>query len=447
MTTTASTAKAPKTPSPMRRPAYRRLMVGWVATNLGDSALYLVLAIWVRELTGSDAAGALVFLFLGLPALLAPFAGQLADRIHRRPLLIGTNLATAAVVLTLFAVQGVEQVWLIYAVTFGYGLAQYLTAAAQSGLLRDLLPDEELAGANGIFTSIDNGMRIVSPALGAGLYVLAGPWSVVALSAAGFLIMGLMLLTVRIQESAPEPRLAGETYWHEVSAGFRALFTDPLLRLLTIATAVGFGLTGFLNATIFPLIEHGLQAGPAALGPAQAIQGVAALGGGLVSALLLRRVGERRLVAWGLTLVAIGSLAAYLLVQLPIEEAWIRWVGIGLVQGPIGFGVPWVLVGVVTLRMRLTLARLQGRTSAALNVSINVPQMLTLAAGTALMVLIDFRWLLIITAVGVAVAALAVWFGGRLDAGKTADASGSDAAAGEGTQAAGEVAQQVADPA
>ena len=101
MTTTASTTPATKPASPMRRPAYRRLMVGWVATNLGDSALYLVLAIWVRELTGSDAAGALVFLFIGLPALLAPFAGQLADRVHRRPLLIGTNLGTAAVVLTL----------------------------------------------------------------------------------------------------------------------------------------------------------------------------------------------------------------------------------------------------------------------------------------------------------------------------------------------------------
>lgn len=265
MTTTTASVAVARPPSPMRRPAYRRLMVGWVATNLGDSALYLVLAIWVKELTGSDAAGALVFLFIGLPALLAPFAGQLADRVHRRPLLIGTNLGTAAVVLTLLLVQGAEHVWLIYAATFGYGLAAYLTAAAQSGLLRDLLPDDELAGANGIFTSIDNGMRIISPALGAALYVAAGPSAVIALAAGGFLVMAIVLTTVRIVESPPEPRLDGETYWHELSAGFRALLADPLLRLLTIATAVGFGLTGLLNATIFPLVEHGLQEGPAAL--------------------------------------------------------------------------------------------------------------------------------------------------------------------------------------
>ena len=413
MTTTASTATKPA--SPVRRPAYRRLMVGWVATNLGDSALYLVLAIWVKELTGSDAAGALVFLFIGLPALLAPFAGQLADRVHRRPLLIGTNLGTAAVVLTLLLVQGPGQVWLIYAATFGYGLAAYLTAAAQSGLLRDLLPDDELAGANGIFTSIDNGMRIISPAVGAALYVAAGPWAVIALAAAGLLVMAVMLATVRIQESAPEPRLEGETYWHELSAGFRALLADPLLRLLTIATAVGFGLTGLLNATIFPLVEHGLQEGPAALGPAQAIQGVGALAGGLCSAWMLRRIGERRLVAWGLALVGLGTLVAYLVVQWPLPDAWTRWAGVGALQALIGFGVPWVIVGVVTLRMRLTPARLQGRTSAALNVSINVPQMLMLALGSALLGAIDYRWLIAATAGGVLLAAAAVFAGRRFD--------------------------------
>ncbi|MCH1884019.1 MFS transporter [Agrococcus sp. ARC_14] len=408
MTTTASDPR-PQPPSPLRRPAYRRLMIGWFATNLGDSALYLVLAIWVRELTGSDAAGALVFLFLGLPALLAPWAGQLADRVHRRPLLIVTNLATAGVVLALLLVQGPQQVWLIYAVTFGYGLSAYLTSAAQSGMLRDLLPDDEIGSANGIFTSIDNGMRIVSPPLGAGLYVLAGPWAVVAVSVAGYLVMALMLLTVRIEESAPEPRAAGVGYWHEVSAGFRALLADPLLRLLTIAAAVGFGLTGILNATIFPLIEHGLQAGPAALGPAQAIQGVAALGGGLLSAMVLRRLGERRLFAWGMTLVAVGSFAAFALVQWPMPEEWMRWIGIALVQWPIGFGVPWVVVGLSTLRMRLVPSRLQGRTSAAMNVSINVPQMIMLAIGTGAMVLIDFRWLLLAAAIGIAGAAIAVW--------------------------------------
>ena len=86
-------------------------------------------------------------------------------------------------------------------------------------------------------------------------------------------------------------------------------------------------------------------------------------------------------------------------------EGWLRADGINQV----------VIVGVVTLRMRLTAPRLQGRTSAALNVSINVPQMLMLALGSALLGAIDYRWLIAATAIGVLGAALAVALGRRLD--------------------------------
>lgn len=58
--------------SALRFPAFRRLSAGWAFSNFGDSCLYLTLAIWVKDLTGSDASAGLVFLFLGLPFLLAP---------------------------------------------------------------------------------------------------------------------------------------------------------------------------------------------------------------------------------------------------------------------------------------------------------------------------------------------------------------------------------------
>lgn len=61
----------------LRIPAFRRLGLAWVFSNFGDSALYLTAAIWVKQLTGSDAAAGLVFAALGLPALLAPLTGQL----------------------------------------------------------------------------------------------------------------------------------------------------------------------------------------------------------------------------------------------------------------------------------------------------------------------------------------------------------------------------------
>ena len=60
--------------------------------------------------------------------------------------------------------------WLIYAVTFGYGFLGYVTSAAGTGLVRDLLDDDQLASGNGVLSTIDQGMRLLSPLAGAAVY-------------------------------------------------------------------------------------------------------------------------------------------------------------------------------------------------------------------------------------------------------------------------------------
>ncbi len=158
----------------LREPRFRRLLVGWSLSNFGDSALYLSLAIWAKDLTGSNAAAGLIFFALAVPVFLSPLGGHLADRVRRRPLLVGTNLVGAVMVLALLAVSSVADLWILYAVAFGYGLLGTVIGSAQSGLLRDLLPDEDLAVANSALSTIDQGLRILSPLVGAGIYAAYG---------------------------------------------------------------------------------------------------------------------------------------------------------------------------------------------------------------------------------------------------------------------------------
>ncbi len=204
----------PVAPAPVgwlhRRPVawqsrgFRRLTVAWLFTNVADSALYLMVAVWVKELTGSDVAAGLVFAALGVPAMLSPFLGQLADRMSRRRLLLVAYVGVAGAVATLALVNSPRWLWLIYLVVFIYGTVGYLTSAAQSGLIRDLLPDEHLASGNGLLSTIDQAMRLLSPLIGTGLYVLAGPYAVVALTAGSFLIAAGLLARLHVQESEPE---------------------------------------------------------------------------------------------------------------------------------------------------------------------------------------------------------------------------------------------------
>jgi MFS family permease len=155
-------------------PRFRRLLAGSSVSGFGDSALYLSLGIWAKNLTGSNAAAGATFLALGLPSLLAPVTGHLVDRIRRKPLLLAANAVTGAAVLSLLLIHSRGQLWLMYAVAAFYGASFIIMGPASMGLVKDLLPDDALAGANAAFTTTGQGLRIVSPLAGAGLYARFG---------------------------------------------------------------------------------------------------------------------------------------------------------------------------------------------------------------------------------------------------------------------------------
>lgn len=384
---------APRRRMPLawEHPGFRMLTGAWVFTNLADSALFLMAAVWVKELTGSDSQAALVFAMLGVPSLLAPFLGQLVDRTSRRRLMAAANAGIAVLVCLLFLVDSAAWVWLVYAVVLAYATVGYLTAAAQSGLLRDLLPDEHLASGNGLLSSIDQSLRLVSPLLGTALYATLGPRAVVALTAACFVVAAVLLVAVRVTESPVQEAADRGSYWHELTAGFRHLVVTSPLGRLTLVVAIAFGATGLVNVAVFPVLEQGLGLPASALGPLVSIQGIGAVLAGLTAAWAIARWGETRVVGIGVLGLGLG--------MAPMAFSSLAAVVVGLAL--VGASVTWSVVAFVTLRQRLTPPRLQGRTAAATNVAINLPQTVFTLAGAAVLTLLDYRLLVLGTALGV----------------------------------------------
>ncbi len=301
--------EAPRRATAWSAPGFRRLATAWVFTNLGDSALFLMAAVWVKDLTGSDVAGAFVFVSLGLPALLAPFLGMLADRVPRKRLLVISNAALAPILLCLLFAAA-DRVWIVYVVIFVYSAGGYLTGAAQSGIVRSMLRDDQLASGNGALSTIDNALRLLSPIVGTALYVWVGPQAVVGLTAACFVVTALILMGLPVADRAPErttPERSGvRGYLRELGAGFEQLFRVRPLRLLTIAVVIAFGATGILNIAVFAVLD-GMGADAAVLGLIMPLQGAGAVLGGVLSAMAVNRWGEGRTAAVGLTLAAIGT--------------------------------------------------------------------------------------------------------------------------------------------
>lgn len=374
----------------LRMVAFRRLAGAWTIGNFADSALFLTLAIWAKDLTGSSGAAGLVFFCLGAPMLAAPVFGLLADRVRRRPLLIASNLAAAGAVLALVAVRLPSDMWLLYLVTVVYGALGSLNGAAQSGLLRTMLQDDELGPANALFMTIDQGLRILTPLVGAGLYALWGGPTLAVATASMLVATAAGLVLVRVREPLPSAGdgLQHDAGWRALAAGFAHLRRTRELVSIVVGLAIALSVVGLFDSLLFAVVEHGLRRPPEFFGVLMSAQGAGAILGGLTAVRLMSRVGAVRAVAIALMGMACGSVL-FLTGQVALVLA-------GMAVA--GMAIPWAFVAMATTRQKLTPNHLQGRTAAATGLALQTPQLVSTGVGAAVVTLVDYRLLTVLAA-------------------------------------------------
>jgi MFS family permease len=356
----------------------RLLLAGQTLSAFGDWAMLIVLAVWMKSLTGSSALAGLTFFVFAAGSLLAPLGGLLADRMRRRPLMIVSDCVLGAFVLVLLFVHDRSDAWLIYAVALAYGALGTVFFPARAALLKIMLPEELLADANGALTATREGLRIIAPLAGAGLYTVLGGSAVAVLDSATFAASAFFLSRMRVTEEKPAP--PEHHFVREVTAGLRHVWETLPLRQIVGGVAVALLVVGFAETLIFYVIAA-LGKQPSFFGVFATIQGVGSIAGGVTAAAVLRRFGDVRLVGLGLALFAFADLCLI-----------VPSLGIVLVAGPIaGIGVSWAIVGFSTaLQMRTPLV-IQGRVSAAADLTLSVAQTTSIATGALLSTFVDYR--------------------------------------------------------
>ena len=228
-----------------RTPGFPRLFTGLAASMFGDSLMLIVLGMWVKDLTGSNGAAGMTFLWIAGPSLLAPVFGMVVDRVSRRTFLVAGNLASAAMLLPLLLVHDAGDIWIVYAVACGYGVSYVVLPAALNGLLKDMLPEDVLVEANASLGITREALRIVGPLSGAVLFAVAGGGAVAMANAVTFVVAAAAVAGLRVRESfADEPRVH-QTWRAEVVEGASYIRRTPLLLHPTVAIGLALLVIGF----------------------------------------------------------------------------------------------------------------------------------------------------------------------------------------------------------
>jgi MFS family permease len=384
-----------------RTPGFTRLYAGLTASMLGDSIMLLTLSMWVKTLTGSNAQAGLTFFFMVVPSLFAPLMGVGIDRVRRKPFLVWGNLASALMVLPLLLVRGAGDVWLIWVVAALYGVSFVVLPAALNGLLKELMPDALLVDANASLQTTKESFRLFGPLVGAALFAWTGGWIVALVDASTFAAAALVISTIRLDEAQPQRDDDGHL-GRQVLAGLRHLAADRILANVLVGVGACLLVLGFTESSIYALLDS-FDRPPTDAGFFVTIQGIGAVTGGLLAASLVRRTSEVVTCIAALAVLGVSMAGIALAPDLTVLLAFAAVMGLSLAPLTVSF---------LTLIQRRTPAPLMGRVSTAVEVVMSVPSAISLAVGSLLVAVLD--WRVIFLVIGVVVTLGGAWIAVRL---------------------------------
>jgi MFS family permease len=290
------------------------------ASLIGDGVFLVALAWQVYSLSGHPSALAMVGLAVALPQVaLLLFGGVLSDRLDRRQLMVGADVVRGAAVAGIGAlsVTGTLSLGTLAALAAVYGGATAFFGPAFDAIVPDLVPADELAGANSLDQLVrPAALRLLGPALGGAIIAMSGVGAAFLVDAATFAVSVVAVVRMtshRVHEQA-EP---GSSPLRDIRAGFRFVRSHVWLWGTFGAAAIAYLLfMGPVEVLLPYVVKNQLREGAAILGVVFAMGGLGAIAGAIVVG--HRGIPRRHItfmfLAWTLATLAV---AGYGLARLP----------------------------------------------------------------------------------------------------------------------------------
>jgi MFS family permease len=209
-------------------PALRALVASRLVSSAGTWLAYVALTVDVYTRTHSSVWVSAVLLADFLPTIaVALLAGPWLDRLPRRTLLIGSELAAGLVFVALpFAPNATA----IVGLALGAGIASAVFFPSVRAALPSLVDECDLPRANALSQTVATSGMAAGPVLAGLLVASSGVDAAYALNAASFVASAALLARLPAFGHAPESD--GSSYWREAAAGLRVYLESPALRMI-----------------------------------------------------------------------------------------------------------------------------------------------------------------------------------------------------------------------
>ncbi len=294
------------------------------SSGLGNSIVMITIPWLILERTDSPAFAGLVAAVSALPGLLiSPIGGWMVDHLGRRVVSIGADILSSLSVMA----------FPIAAATVGLSNASILLIAVIGAIFdpagytarKTLLVDVSKASKidqdrlNGIHDGFMGVAWIFGPAVGAWLISAFGAINSFWVAAGLFLLAAIAIMLLRVGDSGKEAKelleASGEESDRSFRVGFKVLWSDRLLRTITITVLILAAVYLPTEAVILPTYFEGID-DPRGLGVViSALAGgsaVSAFGYGWISSRLKRKTMVRfTLIGSAISIIPMALLPAF----------------------------------------------------------------------------------------------------------------------------------------
>jgi predicted MFS family arabinose efflux permease len=239
---------------------FRLLWTAQIVSELGDWFYSLAVYHLLLELTGNKASsvGLAVVLQVLPSTFIAPTAGALNDRISRKGIMIGADVARFFIVLGMLAVRTRGMVWLVYPLLLCETLGWAFFEPAHSAVIPNIVEPGEVLAANALSSITWSFCLAVGASLGGVVAVVAGRDTVFLLNALSFLASAWLIRQMHFAEphAAGRPPLSVRDLvdFKPVLEGARYIRSNPRL-FATVFVKAGGGIVG-ANNVILPMLGH-----------------------------------------------------------------------------------------------------------------------------------------------------------------------------------------------
>jgi MFS family permease len=292
-----------------RSPSFGYVFLATAGSSFGTYLATIALLVSIYDKTDSSVwvAGLLITEFLPIVAI-GLLLGPLVDRLSRRWLMIGADLARFGV---FAALPFVESPIAIVALAAVAGIATGFFIPAANAAIPNLVPEEELVNANSLLATAETLAWMIGPVVAGGMLAVWSPSVPYGVNAVTFLVSAALVARV------PEARLRSQDpitrgHWRDVADGVKLVLTGRPLRTVLVVWNVALIGSAAINVAEIGFAKDTLGTSDLGFGLLVAASGVGLAVGSFLSAPSLGKVGLRRNYVGSLVLMGVGWGAAAL---------------------------------------------------------------------------------------------------------------------------------------